>query len=295
MPVARVNGIRLSYETHGAGPPVLLIAPAATPAAIWQLHQVPALTAAGYQAVTFDNRGTAPSDVPPAPYRMPDLVADAAGLISVLGLGPCPVVGASLGAMIAQELALARPDLVRSAVLLGTRARTDYFRATAARAGAIRMRDRSPASPAETVAQMSLMLGSLTLASDRAAADWYTILHHCTLRGAGAAAQYEASVTGDRRHALAAINPPCLVVAFAEDRVTPPELCREVAGVIPRCRYAEIAGTGHLGFLENPAAVNAVLLDFLGPADAVPVADGVLAAEAFSGLLIPGRAGALAG
>jgi pimeloyl-ACP methyl ester carboxylesterase len=265
MPVASANGIRLCYEIHGAGPPVLLVAPAATPAAIWLLHQAPALVQAGYQAVTFDNRGTDPSDVPPGPYRIADLAADAAGLITALGIGPCPVVGASLGAMITQELALARPDLVSAAALLGTRARADFFRQTAARAAAARMRDRAPATPAETVAHMSLMLGTVTLGSDRAAADWYTILRHCTLRGAGAAAQYEATVTADRTTALSGIRCRSLVVAFGEDRVTPPAFCREVADAIPECAYLEIPAAGHLGFLENPAAVNTALLDFLGP------------------------------
>jgi pimeloyl-ACP methyl ester carboxylesterase len=274
MSVAKVNGVRLSYETHGLGRPVLLVAPAATPSALWLLHQVPALVQAGYMAVTFDNRGTAPSEVPPGPYRLADLAADAAGLITELGIGPCPVIGASLGAMVAQELALARPDLVLAAVMLATRSRTDYFRTTAARAAAARLRDRAPTSPAETVAQMALMLGSMTLASDRAAADWFTILRHCTRAGAGAAAQYEATVTGDRTCALSRISSRCLVVAFSEDHVMPPAFCREVADAIPGCSYVEIPDTGHLGFLENPDAVNRAILDFLASACAAASSQG---------------------
>src|ERR1700676_1762647 len=53
---------------------------------------------------------------------------DAAGLIEQLGLGPCRVAGYSLGALITQELALARPDLVRAAVMMGTMGRQDVFR-----------------------------------------------------------------------------------------------------------------------------------------------------------------------
>src|SRR5215472_14153448 len=151
MPIAHVNGIRLSYATYGSGPPVVLVAPAATPSALWLLHQVPALVQAGYTAVTFENRGTAPSDIPAGPYRLADLAADTAGLISELGIGPCPVVGASLGALVTQELTLARPDLVLAAVLLATRARVDYFCQTAARASAARVRDASATSAAETV------------------------------------------------------------------------------------------------------------------------------------------------
>lgn len=284
MPVAQVNGIRLSYSTHGTGPPVLLVPPAATPSALWQLHQVPALVQAGYMAVAFDNRGTAPSDIPAGPYRLADLVADTAGLITELGIGPCPVIGASLGAMVAQELALARPDLVLAAVMLATRSRVDFFGQTAARASAARMRDASATSASETVAQMSLLLGTVTLANDRAAADWFAILRHAAVRGTGAAAQYEASVTGDRTLALSGISRPCLVIAFSEDRVMPPTFCREVAAAIPGCLYMEISGAGHLGFLENPDAVNACTLEFLasttprtGPQRALQ-ADGAAAA-----------------
>ncbi|MEZ0075276.1 alpha/beta fold hydrolase [Planotetraspora sp. GP83] len=263
MPIARVGALSFSYEIHGTGRPVVLIPPAGTRAAIWSMHQVTALTAAGYQVVTFDARGTSPSSVPPGPYRLADLAADAAGLITELGLGPCAVAGASLGAMTAQELALARPDLVRAAVMLGTRCRTDFFRQSSARAAAARMREPSVGGDFETVAHMTQLFGSATLADDRAAADWFAVLRRFPMRGAGAAAQYEATVFPDRAPALAGITRPCLVVAFGEDVVTPPAMCREVAKAVPYCRYAEISGAGHFGFLEAPDEVNGVLLDFL--------------------------------
>src|SRR5688572_22810475 len=123
MPEATVNGVRLAYEVHGEGEPVLLICGTGQPAFSWTLHQVPALTAAGYQVVTFDNRGVAPSEEPEGPYTVEGMADDAAALIEHLGIGPCRVAGYSLGALIAQELALARPELVRSAVLMATMGR----------------------------------------------------------------------------------------------------------------------------------------------------------------------------
>lgn len=56
------------------------------------------------------------------------MVADTKGLIEALDLGPCRIVGYSMGAMIAQELAIEAPHLVRSAVLMATRARSDAMR-----------------------------------------------------------------------------------------------------------------------------------------------------------------------
>lgn len=256
-----VSDIRVSYQVHGTGEPVLLIAPAGTRSAVWSNFQVPALLRAGYQVITFDSRGTPPSAVPPGPYRLADLVSDTVALIDRLGLGPCRIAGASLGAMVAQELALARPDLVRAAAMLGTRCRTDFFRSVAGRVLADRIRS-GEYTDYDAVGSLLQLFSAQTLADDRAVADWYTILRTFPLRGAGAAAQYEATLVEDRRGALAGVSRPCLVIGFAEDVLTPTLLCREVAAAIPGCRYVEISGCGHFGFLERPDEVNGVLLDF---------------------------------
>ncbi|MGH3992105.1 MAG: alpha/beta fold hydrolase, partial [Pseudonocardiaceae bacterium] len=224
-------------------------------------YQVPALLGAGYQAITFDSRGTPPSATPLGPYRLADLVADAVDLITGLGVGPCRIVGASLGAMVAQELALARPDLVTAVALLGTRCRTDFFRATAARAFAARIRG-GVHTDYDAVGSLLQLFSRRTLADDRATADWFEVFRTFPASGPGLAAQYEATIIGDRTAALRGVRRPCLVVAFAEDVLTPPSLCREVADAIPGCRYVELAECGHFGFLEQPAEVNAALLDF---------------------------------
>lgn len=264
MPTAIVSDTYLAYDVHGTGDPVLLIPPAATRSAIWLAGQVPALLRAGYQAVTFDHRGTPPSAVPNGPYRLADLVADAAGLVRALGLGPCRIVGASLGAMVAQELALAEPGLVRAIALLGTRCRTDFFRREAARAAAARSRDQDPASVTDydVLASMLQMFSARTLADDKAAADWFAVLRTFPVRGPGPAAQYEAIIAPDRAAALASVRCPCLVVGFAEDVVTPPLLCREVAAAIPGARYVQVSDCGHFGYLEEPGTVSALLTDF---------------------------------
>lgn len=264
MPTAVVSDIYVTYEVRGSGDPVLLIPPAGTRATVWHSHLMPALVRAGYLVVTFDNRGTAPSAVPDGPYRLADLVEDAAGLIRTLALGPCRIVGASLGAMVAQELALAQPDVVRSAALLGTRCRTDFFRREMTRAAAARIRaaDARPSTDYEVVASMVQMFSARTLADDKAAADWFSVLRASPLRGQGPAAQYEATIIADRTAALRSVRCPCLVVGFAEDVLTPPALCREVAAAIPGARYAEVSGCGHFGYLEEPDAVSALLIEF---------------------------------
>lgn len=261
----------ISYDVTGTGEPVVLLAPAATRSEVWHNHQVPALVALGYTVVAVETRGCAPSVAPPGPYRLDDLVADAAEVITDLRAGAVRVVGASLGAMVGQELCLARPDLVRSAVLLGTRGRADHFRRTAALAWARRIGSAGPPAPEEAgfeaVALLAQLFSARTLADDAAVRDWLTLLTRFPLRGAGPAAQYELAAgygaADDRLAALRAVRTPCLVVGFEHDAVTPPGGCRAVAAALPSADYAEIPDCGHFGFLERPDLVNATLAGFL--------------------------------
>src|SRR5216683_5074421 len=128
MPYVSTNGIRLAYERTGSGERVLLIMGQAAGGNVWSLYQVPALKSAGYEVITFDNRGVPPSDVPQGNYSLADLVADTAGLIEALDAAPCRLVGTSLGALVATELAVSRPDLVSCCALMAVRARADAVR-----------------------------------------------------------------------------------------------------------------------------------------------------------------------
>jgi pimeloyl-ACP methyl ester carboxylesterase len=251
------------FTAHGDGPPVLLLPPAATRAEVWLSHQVPALVAAGFRAVSVSPRGIPPAPVPPGPYRVSDLVADVVALIERLGNGPCHLVGSSLGAIVAQELALLRPDLVTSAVLMGTRARCDGYRKRLARATAQRCRQGGPVSELEALRHIGQLFGPTTLADETFVADWVEMVQRFPVTGPGPAAQYEATVTADRRTALTHLTVPCLVMAFGADVLTPPHLCAEVAEAIPDARYREFPGLGHFGFLDDPTAVNAELCAFL--------------------------------
>ena len=96
----------------------------AVPGRTWHLYQVPAFVKAGYRVITFDNRGvgaTANADG----FTTESMVADTAALIESLGIGPVRIVAVSMGSFIAQELMVARPDLVSQAVLMATRGRLD--------------------------------------------------------------------------------------------------------------------------------------------------------------------------
>jgi pimeloyl-ACP methyl ester carboxylesterase len=138
MTVARINGIALSFDDYGTGEgtgePVVMVTGTGASGRMWRAYQVPALRRAGYRVVTVDNRGIPPTDAGTDGFTLDDMAADVAGLIEHLGIAPCRVVGFSLGAFIVQELLLARPELVRQAVLMATRGRTDALSATIAAA-----------------------------------------------------------------------------------------------------------------------------------------------------------------
>ncbi len=130
--VAPANGIEIAYETFGdrQDTPVLLIMGLATQMLAWQTAFCEALAARGHFVVRFDNRDSGLSThfgatgagnpigsflgLSAPAYRLVDMAKDTAGLIRALDLDSVHVVGVSMGGMIAQNLVLLRPDLVRS-------------------------------------------------------------------------------------------------------------------------------------------------------------------------------------
>ncbi|MFD9051147.1 alpha/beta fold hydrolase [Streptomyces zaomyceticus] len=267
MPVVPVNGIRLNYEDTGEGEPVVMIQGTGGGRTAWQLHQVPALTAAGFRVITFDNRGIPPTSECPEGFTLQDMVGDVAGLVERLGIGPVRVVGTSMGAFVAQELSLARPDLVRQTVLMATRGRTDALRAALTRAET-ELHDSGVTLPARYSAVLRALkfLSPRTLDDERELADWLDLFELAPPAGPGLRAQMEVSRLENRLAAYRGIRVPCQVIAFADDLVTPPHLGREVAAAIPGAVFEVIEGCGHYGYLEDPAAVNKAMVQFFtGP------------------------------
>jgi pimeloyl-ACP methyl ester carboxylesterase len=265
MPYVSANGIRLHYERGGRGERVLLIMGQAAGGNVWSLYQVPALECAGYEVITFDNRGVPPSDVPPGDYSLASLVADTAGLIEALDAGPCRVVGTSLGAWVATDLAVSRPDLVSCCVLMAVRARTDAVR-RAVSAGERALASSGIQLPGVYEASVGAlqMFSPATLNDDAAISAWLDVYEMAAGRRAAASGQDAIDLTTDRRAALRAVPVPCRVIAFSDDLMCPPHLCAEVAEAIPDCDYIEIGRCGHLGYLERPDEVNTAIIEFLG-------------------------------
>lgn len=137
MPSINVNGIDIAYDFHGDadGPLLLMIMGLGMPSTAWPPALIESLADAGFQVLTFDNRDIGRSQLLDAlgtpglfmqavrhamhlpvnaPYQLNDMAADAKGLLAALNIPRAHVIGASMGGMIAQLLALAAPDRVSS-------------------------------------------------------------------------------------------------------------------------------------------------------------------------------------
>jgi pimeloyl-ACP methyl ester carboxylesterase len=253
-----------AWHTSARGERVLMIMGQAAGGNVWSMYQVPALESAGYEVITFDNRGVPPSDVPRGDYSLADLVADTAGLIEALDAGPCKLVGTSLGALVATELAVGRRDLVSCCVLIAVRGRADAVR-RAVSAGERALTKSGIQSPPAYEASVAVlqMFSPATLNDDATISAWLDIYEMSAARRAAASGQDAIDLTSDRRAALRAVPVPCRVIAFSDDLMCPPHLGAEVAEVIPDCDYVEIGSCGHLGYLERPNEVNSAIIEFL--------------------------------
>ena len=271
MPRAAVNGIHLSYNDYGSGEPVVLVTGSGATGKMWAPHQVPALAAAGFRVITIDNRGMPPSDVCPEGFTIDDMVADTVGLIEMLGVGPCRIVGFSLGAMMVQELLIAHPDLITQAVLTATRGRTDALRA-AMSAAESELMDSGIVLPPRYAATVhaNQFLSPRTQNDEQRIKDWLDIFEIGLAAPAENRAQRGLELVGNRLEGYRKIRSQCLVVGFRDDLIAPPHLCREVADHIPACRYEELADCGHYGFLEQPEAANSLIIDFFGCSTGTP-------------------------
>ncbi|MFQ6394452.1 alpha/beta fold hydrolase [Nocardia sp. KC 131] len=270
MSTAILNGIRLSYTVTGEGPLVLLIMGSGSPGRVWKTYQVPALVRAGFRVATVDNRGIAPSEEGADGIAIADLVADSAALIEHLG-APAHVVGTSLGALVVQELALLRPELLDRAVMMATAGRPHPL-LLALNAGELALHDAGVSLPPGYAAAVkaTFNLSPHTLEDPVAAEHWLDMFEFSASAtvSPGLRAQLGIDYSRNRLADYTRITVPSLIIGFADDQLAPPSYCQEVAAAIPGARYATLDRCGHLGYLERPEEVNRLMIDFLaGRAD----------------------------
>jgi len=264
MPFADANGLRLFYEEHGAGDPLLLIMGLATDHTGWML-QVPALSAR-YRTIAFDNRDVGRSATADGPYEIADMAADALALADHLGLGAFHVLGVSMGGAIAQELALRAPERVRTLQLAVTWAGSGRYGLEKARLWADEVRVR----PREDFLD-SLLLVNLSEAfyenPDAVAYTRRLMLDNPFPQDPEAfVRQSDACGRHETRDRLGELDVPTHVISGEHDVLLPNWKQKELADLIPGAKLTVIPGAPHGANIERAQEFNDAILGFLAAA-----------------------------
>jgi 3-oxoadipate enol-lactonase len=260
MSTIRVNGVELYYEIHGEGEPVLMIHGLGSSTRDWDL-QVPAL-ASTFKVITYDVRGHARSEKPRQRYSVKLFADDAAALIRALNLGPMHVVGISMGGMIAFQLAVDAPELVRSLVIANS----------------------GPAMPIKTLAQRLMIwtriaivrfqgmrrMGEVLAArllpkAEHAAARAEFIERWATNDPIAYLSALKGLVNWSVMDALPRIDRPVLVLTGDQD-YTPVAFKQAYTSMMKRAELVVIDDARHFTPIERPEPFNAALLSFLARA-----------------------------
>ena len=235
-------GLNVVQDGDPAGAPVVFSGALGTDLTIW--NSVLAALPRQFRLIRFDMRGHGRSDCPPGPYSMGGLVRDAEMLLDRLNVRDAVFVGLSVGGLVAQGLAVKRMDQVRALVLSGTAPKIGTKQGWQDRIDAVQTQ-------------------GLTAISGDLMARWFSR----RVRAAGGDVPIRAMVERQDPDGYAGvcaaiagtdfITPtsglrlPSLVLAGSEDRSTPPDLVRDLAGLIPGSRFELLRGAGHLPCVDS--------------------------------------------
>jgi pimeloyl-ACP methyl ester carboxylesterase len=243
---AEINGINIHYREYGAGEPLLLIMGLSANADWWGETFLEPL-AARFHLVAFDNRGAGRSSKPEGPYTIKLMADDALGLMDHLGWESAHVMGASMGGMIAQELALGHPERVRRLVLLYTNCGGNEQVPASAEVYDLLYTPRQGLT-AEDLARTSLpLLFPQHYIEDNPAEmeEFIRTYLIAPIQPQCFVWQIMGASSWSCHSRLAGLHHPTLIAAGTEDVLIPPENSRILADAIPNSRLVMFEGAGH--------------------------------------------------
>lgn len=265
VPHANVAGRKVYYEVHGSTPgtPLVLVMGMAGSCKGWLALQVPDF-APRHKTLIYDNRGVGESEDPGGPFTTADLADELAGLLDALGIRRAHVLGAFLGGMTAQQLALRHPAKVERLILVGTYARPDAKRRLLLEKW--REMAKHDLGPGVMVRERLLW----TLRDETLEQSDLVEAMSASFPGGGLPVdagvfrrQCDACLSHDTADRLRAIRQPTLVICGRQDQLTPPKFHRELADEIPGARLLTLTAGAHLVMAECAKQLNQAVLEFL--------------------------------
>jgi len=252
MPNVDAGGTELYYERSGGGEPLLMIQGMSATRLAWGRPFLSELEQS-FECIVFDNRGMGESGQAELPFTIADLAADTAGLLDALGLETVHVLGISMGGMIAQELALAHPERIRTLTIGASycggpsstlMAPEDLQMLGAAAASG----DRNQVFRAMWEINLSpgFREDNARYAAFTEMAEALPAPQPVVLQQMQACAQHD---THDR---LGEIDLPTLVIHGDVDRLLGPGNGRLIASLIPGARLEMLPRIGHMFWWEEP-------------------------------------------
>ncbi len=254
MSTADVNGITINYKLEGDGPEtVVLVNGLADDLESWG-YQTPALVAAGFRVLSFDNRGVGESDKPAGPYTTKLFAEDTKALVDSLGISDFHLLGVSMGGMIVQEYVLAHPGDVRSLIPACTYAAPGPF---CSRMFAL-WEEMAPVMGLKSVMQdVTLWAFTQEFFETRGEelAEFEEAMATLTMPIGAYLAQLSSIQTHDATARLGEITVPTTVIAGETDILIPVELSRRLQQGIAGSDWLTVPG-GHACIWEHPDPFN---------------------------------------
>jgi pimeloyl-ACP methyl ester carboxylesterase len=264
MPLQSVRtGVALNYEVSGEGDPLLLVMGTGCSVLMWA-ELLPRL-AERYRVITFDNRGLGGSERGDGPITAASMAEDASALLEALDVPTAHALGWSLGSAVVQELALAHPEQVASAVLYATWGRCDGFQRSVI--SALRLpyavRDMEAALAVSGLAFSPELLDRPDLG--QLLEPMLPAFPQTEAQMAVTVEQWDADLALDTLERLGGIEAPTLVVVGEQDLLTPPRQSKAVADAILKARYELVTGPGasHCLHIERPDDMVRIVTGFL--------------------------------
>lgn len=252
MAKVEVAGREFHYERDGSGEPLLLIQGMSGTHVSWGEAFKGALEEA-FDVVAFDNRGIGFSAPVNGPFTIAEMAEDTAGLLETLGLESAHVVGISMGGMIAQELALAHPERLRSLTLGCT-----YCGGPGSQLIPEENLQKLVAGMASGDREKAIRAGYEVNLSPGFRADegHYAAFHEMATTVPAAKAtielQAQAIFGHDTSGRLGETSAPTLIVHGIEDGVLPFPNGELIASLMPAARFEAFDGVGHMFWWEQP-------------------------------------------